>query len=48
METGQAGPPGTVVMSGSGRPKGVDGQYTVPIAEGYAGAPGEKTEVLSK
>ncbi|XP_067403273.1 EMILIN-2 [Emydura macquarii macquarii] len=40
METGQAGPPGTVVMSGSGRPKGVDGQYTVPIAEGYAGAPG--------
>ncbi|XP_043363977.1 EMILIN-2 isoform X2 [Dermochelys coriacea] len=40
METGQAGPPGTVVMSGSGRPKGADGQYTMPIAEGYAGAPG--------
>ncbi|CAM5090338.1 unnamed protein product [Eretmochelys imbricata] len=40
METGQAGPPGTVVMSGSGRPKGIDGQYTMPIAEGYAGAPG--------
>uniref|UniRef100_A0A8C8SGL6 EMILIN-2 n=1 Tax=Pelusios castaneus TaxID=367368 RepID=A0A8C8SGL6_9SAUR len=40
METGQAGPPGTVVMSGNGRPKGVDGQSTMPIAEGYAGAPG--------
>ncbi|CAM4505407.1 unnamed protein product [Lepidochelys olivacea] len=40
METGQAGPPGTVVMSGSGRPKGIDGQYTMPVAEGYAGAPG--------
>uniref|UniRef100_A0A8C4YS47 EMILIN-2 n=1 Tax=Gopherus evgoodei TaxID=1825980 RepID=A0A8C4YS47_9SAUR len=40
MESGQAGPPGTVVMSGSGRPKGIDGQYTLPIAEGYAGAPG--------
>ncbi|XP_074843465.1 EMILIN-2 isoform X2 [Carettochelys insculpta] len=40
METGQAGPPGIVVMSRSRRPKGVDGQYTRPIAEGYAGAPG--------
>ncbi|XP_065255736.1 EMILIN-2 [Emys orbicularis] len=40
MESGQAGPPGTVVMSRSGRPKGADGQYTMPIAEGYAGAPG--------
>uniref|UniRef100_A0A674JZV0 EMILIN-2 n=1 Tax=Terrapene triunguis TaxID=2587831 RepID=A0A674JZV0_9SAUR len=40
MESGQAGPPGTVVMSRSGRPKGIDGQYTMPIAEGYAGAPG--------
>uniref|UniRef100_A0A8C0QRM5 EMILIN-2 n=1 Tax=Chelonoidis abingdonii TaxID=106734 RepID=A0A8C0QRM5_CHEAB len=40
MESGQAGPPGTVVMSGSGRPKGIDGQYTLPVAEGYAGAPG--------
>uniref|UniRef100_K7FF09 EMILIN-2 n=1 Tax=Pelodiscus sinensis TaxID=13735 RepID=K7FF09_PELSI len=40
METGQAGPPGKAVMSGSGRPKGIDGQYSMPIAEGYAGAPG--------
>uniref|UniRef100_A0A8D0GXD1 EMILIN-2 n=1 Tax=Sphenodon punctatus TaxID=8508 RepID=A0A8D0GXD1_SPHPU len=44
METGEAGPPGTVLMSGSGRPQSVDdgqdGQYTIPISEGYAGAPG--------
>ncbi|NWI94638.1 EMIL2 protein, partial [Pitta sordida] len=43
LETGEAGPPGTVLMSGRGRLRGVDGQAgqsTMPIAEGYAGAPG--------
>ncbi|XP_065484600.1 EMILIN-2 [Caloenas nicobarica] len=43
LETGEAGPPGTVLMSGRGRLRSVDGQAgqsTVPIAEGYAGAPG--------
>nr|XP_009929750.1 PREDICTED: EMILIN-2 [Opisthocomus hoazin] len=36
-------PPGTVLMSGRGRLRSVDGQAgqsTMPIAEGYAGAPG--------
>ncbi|XP_033916144.1 EMILIN-2 [Melopsittacus undulatus] len=43
LETGEAGPPGTVLMSGRGRLRNVDGQAgqsTMPIAEGYAGAPG--------
>ncbi|NXS92993.1 EMIL2 protein, partial [Jacana jacana] len=43
LETGEAGPPGTVLMSGRGRLRSVDGQAgqsTMPIAEGYAGAPG--------
>ncbi|KAK1214681.1 EMIL2 protein, partial [Pygoscelis papua] len=43
LETGEAGPPGTVLMSGRGRLGSVDGQAgqsTMPIAEGYAGAPG--------
>ncbi|NXW65327.1 EMIL2 protein, partial [Eurystomus gularis] len=43
VETGEAGPPGTVLMSGRGRLRNVDGQAgqsTMPIAEGYAGAPG--------
>ncbi|NXQ26899.1 EMIL2 protein, partial [Alaudala cheleensis] len=43
VETGEAGPPGTVLMSGRGRLRSVDGQAgqsTMPIAEGYAGAPG--------
>ncbi|NXV71860.1 EMIL2 protein, partial [Atlantisia rogersi] len=43
LETGEAGPPGTVLMSGRGRLRSVDGQAgqsTVPVAEGYAGAPG--------
>ncbi|XP_047913865.2 EMILIN-2 [Anser cygnoides] len=43
LEAGEAGPPGTVLMSGRGRLRSVDGQAgqsTVPIAEGYAGAPG--------
>uniref|UniRef100_A0A7M4F2A7 EMILIN-2 n=1 Tax=Crocodylus porosus TaxID=8502 RepID=A0A7M4F2A7_CROPO len=43
METGEAGPPGTVLMSGRGWSKDVDGQAgqnVMPIAEGYAGAPG--------
>ncbi|NXS38459.1 EMIL2 protein, partial [Pomatostomus ruficeps] len=43
LETGEAGPPGTVLMSGRGRLRKVDGQAgqsTMPIAEGYAGAPG--------
>ncbi|KAM9574931.1 EMILIN-2 [Guaruba guarouba] len=43
LETGEAGPPGTVLMSGRGRLRSVDGQAgqsAMPIAEGYAGAPG--------
>ncbi|NXF56762.1 EMIL2 protein, partial [Ciccaba nigrolineata] len=43
LETGEAGPPGTVLMSGRGRLRSVDGQAgqsTMPIAEGFAGAPG--------
>lgn len=46
LETGEAGPPGTVLMSGRGRLRQVDGQAgqsTVPTAEGYAGAPGESS-----
>ncbi|KGL82550.1 EMILIN-2, partial [Tinamus guttatus] len=42
LETGEAGPPGTVAMSGRGRLRSVDGQAghsTMPSAEGYAGAP---------
>lgn len=45
LETGEAGPPGTVLMSGRGRLRSADGQAgqsTMPIAEGYAGAPGER------
>ncbi|KAL8182277.1 UNVERIFIED_CONTAM: EMILIN-2 [Gekko kuhli] len=43
METGQAGPPGTLLMTGRGRSKsidGQDGQNNVLLSEGYAGAPG--------
>ncbi|NXJ30504.1 EMIL2 protein, partial [Dicrurus megarhynchus] len=43
LETGEAGPPGTVLMSGRGRLRSADGQAgqsTMPIAEGFAGAPG--------
>ncbi|XP_053099309.1 EMILIN-2 isoform X2 [Hemicordylus capensis] len=43
MENGEAGPPGTVLMSGRGRPKsanGQGGQWNMPMSEGYAGAPG--------
>ncbi|NWV97327.1 EMIL2 protein, partial [Machaerirhynchus nigripectus] len=43
LETGEAGPPGTVLMSGRGRLRSADGQAgqsTMPMAEGYAGAPG--------
>ncbi|NXM87842.1 EMIL2 protein, partial [Oenanthe oenanthe] len=43
LETGEAGPPGAVLMSGRGRLRSADGQAgqsTMPIAEGYAGAPG--------
>ncbi|XP_060056723.1 EMILIN-2 isoform X2 [Erinaceus europaeus] len=42
-ETGEAGPPGRVGMSGWGLLQGVDGQTgqrPIPSAEGYAGAPG--------
>ncbi|XP_050998715.1 EMILIN-2-like, partial [Acomys russatus] len=49
METGEAGPPGRVGMSGRGLPQGVDGQTgqgPVPSSEGYAGAPGRS--VLQK
>lgn len=44
METGEAGPPGRIGVSGRGLPQGVDGQTgqsPVPSAEGYAGAPGK-------
>ncbi|XP_048219625.1 EMILIN-2 [Perognathus longimembris pacificus] len=43
METGEAGPPGRMGVSGRGLPHGVDGQTgqaPIPSAEGYAGAPG--------
>ncbi|XP_077208786.1 EMILIN-2 isoform X2 [Paroedura picta] len=43
METGQAGPPGTLLKTGRARSKnidGQDGQNNVPVSEGYAGAPG--------
>lgn len=43
METGEAGPPGRMGVSGRGLPRGVDGQTgqrPIPSAEGYAGAPG--------
>ncbi|MBZ3887163.1 EMILIN-2 [Sciurus carolinensis] len=43
METGEAGPPGRMGVSGWGLPQGVDGQMgqgAIPSAEGYAGAPG--------
>ncbi|KAM6220011.1 EMILIN-2 [Rhynchocyon petersi] len=43
METGEAGPPGRMGVSGRGLPQGVDGQMgqaPVPSSEGYAGAPG--------
>uniref|UniRef100_A0A8D1CBP1 EMILIN-2 n=1 Tax=Sus scrofa TaxID=9823 RepID=A0A8D1CBP1_PIG len=42
-ETGEAGPPGRVGVSGRGLPQGADGHTQpglVPSAEGYAGAPG--------
>ncbi|NWR48646.1 EMIL2 protein, partial [Regulus satrapa] len=48
LETGEAGPPGTVLMSGRGRLRSADGQAgqsTMPIAEGYAGAPGERPKL---
>ncbi|XP_030068905.1 EMILIN-2 isoform X2 [Microcaecilia unicolor] len=40
LETGQAGPPGRDLRSGSERPKGVDGQQDALRSEGFAGAPG--------
>ncbi|XP_040488623.1 EMILIN-2 [Ursus maritimus] len=43
METGEAGPPGRMGVSGRGLPQGVDGQTgqrRIPSAEGFAGAPG--------
>ncbi|KAM5304573.1 EMILIN-2 isoform 1-T1 [Glossophaga mutica] len=43
METGEAGPPGRMGMSGRGLPHGVDGQsgqMPIPRTEGFAGAPG--------
>uniref|UniRef100_A0A8C5W4J7 EMILIN-2 n=1 Tax=Microcebus murinus TaxID=30608 RepID=A0A8C5W4J7_MICMU len=42
METGEAGPPGRMGVSGRGLPQGVDGQTgqgAIPSAEGYAGYP---------
>lgn len=49
METGEAGPPGRMGMSGRGLPRGVDGQTgqgPIPRAEGYAGAPGKGPPLL--
>ncbi|NXG51427.1 EMIL2 protein, partial [Psilopogon haemacephalus] len=46
VETGEAGPPGTLLMAGRGRLRsalGQAGHSAVPSAEGYAGAPGENT-----
>ncbi|CAH2284877.1 EMILIN-2 [Pelobates cultripes] len=40
IESGQAGPPGKILKSGSDRPQGVDGQQDMPVATGFAGAPG--------
>ncbi|XP_075441382.1 EMILIN-2 [Ascaphus truei] len=40
VESGQAGPPGKVLKSGSGRPKSVDGLHDMPMSTGFAGAPG--------
>ncbi|XP_045880021.1 EMILIN-2 [Meles meles] len=43
METGEAGPPGRMGVSGRGLPQGVDGQTgqrPIPSTEGFAGAPG--------
>ncbi|XP_054439388.1 EMILIN-2 [Pteronotus mesoamericanus] len=42
-ETGEAGPPGRLGMSGRGLPYGLDGQTgqaPIPSAQGFAGAPG--------
>ncbi|NXU42058.1 EMIL2 protein, partial [Drymodes brunneopygia] len=49
LETGEAGPPGAVLMSGRGRLRSADGQAgqsTMPRAEGFAGAPGERTRLV--
>ncbi|XP_038603184.1 LOW QUALITY PROTEIN: EMILIN-2 [Tachyglossus aculeatus] len=43
LETGEAGPPGRMLVWGRGLPDGVDGQHgqrPVPSSEGYAGPPG--------
>ena len=48
-ETGEAGPPGRVGVSGRGLPQGADGHTQpglVPSAEGYAGAPGKAAWAL--
>ena len=51
METGEAGPPGRMGVSGRGLPRGVDGQTgqrPIPSAEGYAGAPGKCTPGIGR
>lgn len=49
IEKGQAGPPGRIIQSGSGRPQGADGQKEMEMSKGFAGAPGyPKPEVESK
>ncbi|XP_077348652.1 EMILIN-2 [Lithobates pipiens] len=40
MEHGQAGPPGRIIQSGSGRPQGADGHKEMEMSKGFAGAPG--------
>uniref|UniRef100_H3AZI4 Elastin microfibril interfacer 2 n=1 Tax=Latimeria chalumnae TaxID=7897 RepID=H3AZI4_LATCH len=43
VETGHAGPPGTVLKTGTDHIKGTDGQHSMPGSEGFAGAPGYPT-----
>nr|DBA24386.1 TPA: hypothetical protein GDO54_012052 [Pyxicephalus adspersus] len=40
IEQGQAGPPGRIIQSGSGKPQGADGQKEMEMSKGFAGAPG--------
>lgn len=47
MEQGQAGPPGRIIQSGSGRPQGADGQKEMEQSKGFAGAPGKNIYLLS-
>ncbi|XP_040287893.1 EMILIN-2 [Bufo bufo] len=39
LEHGQAGPPGRLVQTGSGRPQGANGEQEMQMSKGFAGAP---------